>query len=1208
MDRKTLILLEGKTKEEIAEYFGVRTKLPSFVAKDDFDEKLSDNSRWTFSKKYLLRDLHGDVIETPKQAIFRLARTLAEIEKQFGASEEEVERWTEKFYRVIASKAFTPGGRVWTNAGTHITGLFNCYVLPVHDSLEEIYESVKHAALIQKHGGGTGYNFSELRPRGSYVVKSKGVASGVVSFIRQFDRQTEIINSGNRRGANMGILDINHPDILDFIYAKTERGEITNFNVSVGATEDFMRAVDTNGYFDLEWNGKKFLVEDLKHVVKNIEGGLAGAEVGQRPKAPSLTLADNGTDVIDSFKNRVIGRISDPGIVQLKADVLMDTICELAWRTGDPGMIFLDEINKYNPLPKLGPIKATNPCVARGTLVNTPQGYVPVEKIEIGDQISTVFGFEPVKSVERHDAVPVFNVKFSDGGVQVVTATHRYYAIKKGSQSKRLIDYRLDELKDGDYVRVEPAPILLSNPDEYLEGLKSGILLGDGCYTEYAMSHNIVKIASSTDDAEFNQNVKQLFGEEKFRKDDIQNNSKSMNMILSGGRQVIQQLQLVPSYSYEKTFDITIVSSREKALGIIDGLLATDGDVLLKSNHPQIRFVTSSQKLAQNIRRLLLMLGCHGRIFSSFLDDGGQIGDRRIVRKHRKYQIIVSGEGAGRLARMSQLEKISPIKGKKLRELRKEWLTTGNTWKAKIVSIEPAGTEEVYDLYCESSDTWITDGYVQRGCGEQPLHPYDACNLGSVNLDVFVTRRNGKAEIDEEKLREATRVIIRFMDNVNDSNKGPIPPVEQTVLKHRRIGLGVLGFADMLIQLGIPYDSDEALQVAEVVMKIINDEAKIASVEIAEEKGVFPAFELSKYATGKPEDMVRNAERTTIAPTGTISMIFDTSSGIEPWFGMVYKKNIRGGDSLYYVNKHLERVLKERGLYSKEILEKIYQNRGCVTGIQEIPEDLKRVFKTTFDVGTEQHVRIQAAFQKHVDNAVSKTINMPEEATVVDVKKAYLLAWKLALKGITIYRDRSKDVQVLETGGNKKESKEKETPVKESQEKQRKERKEISEGKTVRVKTPIGTAFVTLNFDDGEPRETFINVGKSGSDISADSEAIGRLISLCFRYGIPLDEVISQLKGIKSNPIITEKGWVYSLADGIAKALEIMNQGEEYSAEKQTTLHDTLNEIETLKKDTAEAHGLKPRKLSGNVCPDCGNITEMVEGCEMCRTCGFSKC
>ncbi|MBU2496771.1 MAG: hypothetical protein KJ767_01790 [Nanoarchaeota archaeon] len=1202
MDAKNL--LEQAKREEM-EKIGVKFDLPDYVLKDNFEENLSENALWTFKKKYLLRDNDGKVIETPKQAIYRVARIMGEIERIYGKTEEEVDKWTEKFYRIISSKEFSPGGRVWTNAGTHITALFNCYVLPVPDSIEEIYESVKNAALIQKQGGGTGYNFSEIRPRGSYVVKSKGVASGVVSFIRQFDRQTEIINSGNRRGANMGILDINHPDILDFIYAKTEKKEITNFNVSVGATDDFMKAVENKEFFDLGWNGKKFTEEEIRHCIKNIDGGLAGAEVGQKPRQPSLKIAENEKDLIDTFKNRIIGRIHN-GIVQLKADTLMQTIAELAWRTGDPGMIFLDEIERGNPLPRLGKIKATNPCVAEGTLVNTPFGYSLVDNLNIGDYISTVIGHEPINSIERHENTPIFKVKFSDGGEQLVTAAHRYYAIKKGSHSKRLIDYRLDELKIGDYVRVEASQIQNSNPEEYIKGLKTGVLLGDGCYTEYAMSKNIIKIASSIDDIEYNQNIKNLFGQDIFRKDDIQKNSKSMNMILSNGRQIIQQLQLTPLYSHEKTFDITKINSREKALGIIDGLIATDGDILLKSNHPQIRFTTSSKKLSQNIRRLLLMLGCHGRIFSSFDNDGGKIGNRKIIRKHTKHQIIVSGESAGKLARLSQLEKISPIKGKKLKELRKEWLTTGNTWKAQIKIIEPAGWANVYDLYCEKSDTWITDGYVQRGCGEQPLHPYDACNLGSINLDKFVINRNGKAEINEEKLREVTKTSVRFMDNVNDSNKGPIPKVEETVLKHRRIGLGVMGFADMLIQLGIAYDSEEALQVAEIVMKIINDEAKETSKELAREKGVFPAFSLSKYNTGNISDRLRNAERTTIAPTGTISMIFDTSSGIEPWFGMVYKKNVRGGESLYYVNKYLEKELKEQGIYSKDLLEKIFMNRGGLTNIDGIPEEIKKVFKTTFDTSTEQHIKIQAAFQKQIDNAVSKTINMSEEATVENIKVAYIKAWEMNLKGITVYRDGCLDVQVLETGSKKEELKEKAgTKVLNGESRSR---KEIIDGKTVKVKTPIGTAFVTLNYDEIGPRETFINVGKSGSDISADSEAIGRLLSLCFRYNIPIKEVVDQLKGIKSNPIITEKGWIYSLADGIAKSLEIIDSGRDLG-ERQTTLTEKT-ELEKAIQEQKEKQGKEAKrgKLTGNMCPDCGSLLEMMEGCESCRICGYSRC
>lgn len=846
MDGETELVAGSIETQE--ERVGV-AKLPDYVIRDNFEERLSDNAKWTFEKKYLLRDDNGEIIETIKQALYRVARTLAEQEKKFGATEEQVDKWTEKFYRVISSKEFSPGGRVWTNAGTQITGLFNCYVLPVRDNIESIYDAVKYAALIQKHGGGTGYNFSELRPRGSYVVKSKGIASGVVSFIKQFDRQTEIINSGNRRGANMGVVDITHPDILDFIYAKVERKEITNFNVSVGATEAFMKAVENEEYYDLEWDGKKFMVGKLKYCIRNIEGGLAGAEVGQRPQPPSIKIAENGRDIVDTFKNRIVGRVSKEGVIQLKANVIMDIICELAWRRGDPGMLFLDEVNRNNPLPELGEIKATNPC------------------------------------------------------------------------------------------------------------------------------------------------------------------------------------------------------------------------------------------------------------------------------------------------------------------------------------------------------------------GEQPLHEFDACNLGSINLDKFVINRNGKAEIDEEKLREITRIVIRLMDNVNDANKGPIKQVEETVLRHRRIGLGVMGFADMLIQLGIPYGSEESFQVAEVVMRIINEEAKQTSLELGKEKGVFPAFALSKYNTGKDSDRVRNCERTTIAPTGTISMIFDTSSGIEPWFGMVYRKNIRGGESLYYVNKHLEKVAKERGFYSEEILEKIFQNRGKVSGIEEIPEDIRRVFKTTFDLTTEEHVKIQAAFQKYVDNAVSKTINMPNEATIEEVKKAYMDAWKLKLKGITVYRDGCLEIQVLETGSKDKEKEEKLEEKKKFAER-KKRRGEVVAGKTVKIKTPIGSAFVTLNYDEDGPRETFITVGKSGSDISADSEAIGRLLSLCFKYGIPLESVTDELKGIKSNPIVTEKGWVYSLADGIAKALEIIDQqGDIHQTEQQTTLPTKVADIEKLKVSAENV-----AQLSGNMCPDCGNLLETLEGCETCRACGYSRC
>ncbi|MEM5793977.1 MAG: adenosylcobalamin-dependent ribonucleoside-diphosphate reductase [Candidatus Aenigmatarchaeota archaeon] len=921
------------------------------------DLKLPLNAIIVLEKRYLRKDESGRVIETPRQMFQRVAHAIAEVEKNYGKSEQEIQELESQFFEMMAKLEFLPNSPTLMNAGTGTKlNLSACFVIPVEDSIESIFEAVKIMAIVQKSGGGTGFSFSKLRPAGDIVQSTSGVASGPISFMQVFDAATEVIKQGGkRRGANMGILRVDHPDILDFIVCKEREGILKNFNISVAITDKFMDAVEKDKDFEL---------------------------INPRNKKP---------------------------VKRIKARAIWNLIVTMAWKNGEPGVIFIDTINRHNPTPHIGEIESTNPCVAKGTLVNTPSGYVPVENIKVGDYISTVFGFEPVKAIEKHFNMPVFKVKFSDGGEQIVTASHRYYVIRKGSESKKLVDCRVDELRIGDYVRVEPTPILTSNPEEYEEGLKMGILLGDGCYTKSIISRNIVKIASNKEEVEFNENLKKLFSEENFRNVDTFPDSKTVNLIFSNGKKLLQELNLTPAYSHEKSFDIVQVRSREKALGILDGLLATDGDILLASNHPQIRFVTSSKQLAQNIRRLLLLLGCHGRIFESFSDDGGMIGKRKIVRRHPKYQVIVSGESAGRFARMSQIEKIHPIKGKKLRELKKEWLTTGNTWKARVVSIEFVGNDTVYDLYCEGSDTWITDGYVQRGCGEQPLLPFESCNLGSINLSKFV--EDGK--IDWKRLRETVRLAVRFLDNVIDANYYPIPQIEQMTKANRKIGLGVMGFADMLIQLGIPYNSEEALKVAEEVMKFISEEARKMSVELGEEKGSFPNFKGSVWEK-KGYKAMRNATVTTIAPTGTIGVIAGCSSGIEPLFAIAYVREVSEslGANLVEINPLFETIAIKEGFYTEDLMKKI-SGKTSIQDVEEIPEHIRKLFVTAHDISPEWHVRMQAAFQKYTDNAVSKTINFPHHATPHDVEKAYLLAYKLGCKGITIYRHASREVQVL---------------------------------------------------------------------------------------------------------------------------------------------------------------------------------------------------
>lgn len=501
-------------------------------------------------------------------------------------------------------------------------------------------------------------------------------------------------------------------------------------------------------------------------------------------------------------------------------------------------------------------------------------------------------------------------------------------------------------------------------------------------------------------------------------------------------------------------------------------------------------------------------------------------------------------------------------------------------------------------------------------CGEQPLLPYDACTLGSINLARFV--KNG--DIDWDNLQKTTHDSIHFLDNVLDMNDYPIEKVRVMVRQIRRIGLGIMGFADALLMLNIGYNTDEGVAMAEKIMKFIQDESDKASVELAKDRGVFPAFKDSYY--DKPNEIKpRNGARTTIAPTGTISMLAETSSGCEPLFALTYAKNTIEGKRIFQTSSYFIDALKERGLYNDEILGKIESHRGSIQNIDELPDDLKKTYVVAGDISPEWHLKIQAAFQKYVDNAISKTINFPNAATIEDVRNAYLTAHETGCRGITIYRDGSREKQVLETKkdssyydkldkNNQKsesiaKSKELELPLQLPI--SLKPRPDVLNGKTYKVTTHLGKAFVSINEDEyGNIFEVFINVGRAGSDITADAEAIGRLISLNFR--IPTEytsdqiaqKVISQLRGIGGS---SSTGFgidrVRSLADAIAKTIE------QHQKAKQTKTDVTVQEND---KETMPLFDHKKNNLT-DICPDCGSASlRNIEGCHKCELCGFSKC
>ena len=464
-------------------------------------------------------------------------------------------------------------------------------------------------------------------------------------------------------------------------------------------------------------------------------------------------------------------------------------------------------------------------------------------------------------------------------------------------------------------------------------------------------------------------------------------------------------------------------------------------------------------------------------------------------------------------------------------------------------------------------------------CGEQPLLPFEACNLGSINLAKFVTHSDGRAVIDYERLKETVWLAVRFLDNTIDMSRYPLPEIEAMVEGNRKIGLGVMGFADLLFQLGIPYNTDEALQTAEAVMGFIQEEGHNASLHLAETRGVFKNFGKSVYRRRK-NSRFRNATVTTIAPTGTLSILSGCSSGIEPLFALSFVRKVMDNDELPEVNPYFEQIAKQRGFYSVELMNEVAA-KGSIAGIDTIPEDVRRVFVTAHDVSPEWHVRMQAAFQKYTDNAVSKTVNLPHDATPEDVFKVYNLAYDLECKGITIYRDGSKENQVLSFGEEAEANGKFMRAVK--------ERPETLSGFTSKIKTGLGHLYVTVTEYEGQPFEVFATIGKSGRSTAAKAEAIGRLVSLALRAGVKVDAIIDQLKGIGGeHPVFQEGGLVLSIPDGISRVLE-----KRYMAGK-TNNHTGLAN--------------RQNALLGGTCPECGQTISFEEGCMTCHFCGFTKC
>ena len=764
----------------------------SKIISDFKPAEINENAQVVLEHRYLLKDDNGDLAENADGLFRRVADALAKPDKAYGATKEEVNETAEEFYQMLSSLDFLANSPTLMNAGTKAGTLSACFVLPLEDSMEGIMKTAHDAAMVQKYGGGTGFALSELRPKGARIKTTHGKACGPIAALKLLSSVSTLVTQGGKRdGANMAVMNVHHPDIEEFIDCKTQEGEIHNFNISVGATDAFMKAVKNNEEFEM----------------------------------------------IDPTSKEVVGKKD--------ARKLFNKIVKGAWKNGEPGIIFLDEVNRKSPVSHLGEMTATNPC------------------------------------------------------------------------------------------------------------------------------------------------------------------------------------------------------------------------------------------------------------------------------------------------------------------------------------------------------------------GEQPLLPNESCNLGSINLSKFLNANN--TEVDWGKLRKTTRTATHFLDNTIDANKYAIPEIKRANKLSRKIGLGVMGFADMLIKMKVSYDSERAVSLGRDVMSFIQTESDKMSEEIAAKKGPFEGWEGSRpqIAGDKP---IRNACRLTVAPTGTISMIAGCSSGIEPVFSLAYRKhNILEGKTLYYVDKNFEDVAKERDFYNEDLLEHL-SNGGSLQDRDDVPEDVKEVFRTAPDINPEYHVKMQAAFQESVDAGISKTINFRNEATEEEIDETYMLAWELKCKGITVYRAGSRDKEVLTTGTNEDENAteslvENETFV------SAQDRPSELFGVTRRVYTGRGNLYVTVNMSkDGKPFELFAALGKAGGNDSAMAEAVSRMVSLTLRSGLDPRESIEQLKGITDVPAWNEGELIRSVPDAIANVLEKIYQPKD---ESQISISSEVEVVDDSKLATQENVA---NILQADICPECPEAMVYEEGCQKCYSCGYSKC
>ncbi|MFL5694655.1 MAG: LAGLIDADG family homing endonuclease, partial [Ktedonobacteraceae bacterium] len=995
-----------------------------------------------------------------------------------------------------------------------------------------------------------------------------------------------IYTSNSRRGALMLMLDDTHPDIEEFITVKRTAGKIEHANLSVCISDNFMEAVKNDADWDLTWQGE---------VKKTI-----------------------------------------------RAHSLWDLICKSAWESAEPGMVFMDRYNKLSNTWYYEDIRCVNPCVTGDTLVSTEHGYTYARDLQIGMKVRTPAGLKPIEKIYNNGLQRIYRVNFSDGGYLEGTADHKLKVVR----GKKYQWVPIAELTESDKVLIlanetfGPRQSLPTGAIEYITkrelnaanfydrklGLIVGSVLGDGTLRELqnGNSHSYqCKVAFGAHEdgwydtftnlmTDMNIHTHRTLAEKEFvGQGGVAIKHASVRLECYKLASLLVRIGMIPNVKApQKTIPAAFMCMEKEFLaGILDGLFSTDGSVLMKQDNPMLRLHTSSYKLAQQVRLILLQFGIHGRIYRATRDEDLVYDGRSMYGTGEKYDILIMNEGIACFH--AEIGLSHPEKAARLKEIAEDWHCIGGTWTASVVSVEDTEREEeVYDLYEPDTLTWVTNGYCSLDCGEQGLPPWGVCNLGAINLSAFV---NDEGQMDWERLASASKVAMRFLDNVIDANEYFIEENKLAQLGTRRTGLGTMGLADALIKMQVAYGSEASIPLIERIYTTIRDAAYEASADIATEKGSFPSFDRDKYLQGQfikrlpkatqakiKQQGIRNAVLLTQAPTGTTSLFAGVSSGIEPVYDFAMIRRDRTGEHILY--HPLLQAWRD-----------------------EHPDDTTPAyFVASNDLTPEEHVRVQAAIQRYTDSSISKTVNAPNSHTVEDVQRLYRLAYEMGCKGITYYRDGSRDAVLTRVEDEKKAEQQQQVPAiapAMSLEDGVKPRPAVVQGYTRQVSAPEGKINITINSDEHGPLEVFVNVGKAGSDIAALAEALGRLISLNLRILSPLSqnerakEIAEQLRGIGgSRSVGFGMQQVRSLPDAVARALEI--HMEALDAEEATASTHLANGKTHSNAGDHDAHisptaplSLSHLSVTGNLCPKCGcNTMVHEEGCRKCYSCGHSEC